>query len=140
MLKPMKSITLVLIISVLFSFIAGCESDAQNDALIGGALGAGIGALTGGDSTAIAIGAGAGGGIGYLVGNESDKKKTEAARNSEMNDLRAQQNTVVVWITNTNGSQVSVTLTKSGPNYIGPRGERYSSLPTQDQLRPVYGF
>lgn len=140
MLKPMKSITVVLIISSIFSFIAGCESDAQTDALIGGALGAGIGALAGGDSKAIAIGAGAGGGIGYLVGNESDKKKATAATNREMNDLRAMQNTETVWITNTNGSKVSVKLTRSGPNYVGPRGEIYTSLPTQDQLRPVYGF
>ncbi|MCF7954760.1 MAG: hypothetical protein K9M75_03050 [Phycisphaerae bacterium] len=140
MFKPMKSITLVFMISSVFCFIAGCESDAQNDALIGGALGAGIGALAGGDSTSIAIGAGAGGGIGYLVGNESDKKKAETARQNEMNDLRASQNSVTVWITNTNGSKIPVTLTKSGPDFIGPRGERYSSMPTQDQLRPVYGF
>lgn len=140
MLKPTKSIILALIISLIFSLIAGCENDAQTDALIGGALGAGIGALAGGDSKAIAIGAGAGGGIGYIVGNESDKKKSEAARKSEINDLRYQQNTETVWITNANGSKTSVKLIKSGPNYVGPNGEIYSSLPTEDQLRPVYGL
>jgi len=140
MFKPVKSIALILTIGILFSFIAGCESDAQNNALIGSAIGAGIGALAGGDSEAIAIGAAAGGGIGYVAGNESDKKKAEAARQRDMNDLRREVNQVVVWITNTNGSKISVKLTRSGPNYVGPRGETYSSLPTEDQLRPVYGF
>jgi hypothetical protein len=140
MLKPMKSITIVLIICVVFGFIAGCESDAQNNALIGAGIGTAIGAIAGGDSDDLLIGAAAGGGIGYLVGNENDKKKAEAARSRELDDIRYQQNTVTVWVKNTNGSMKDVVLTKSGPNFIGPRGERYSSLPTQDQLRPVYGF
>ena len=38
MLKQMKSITLVLITSVAFSFIAGCGSDAQNTALVGATI------------------------------------------------------------------------------------------------------
>ncbi|MBW8016805.1 MAG: hypothetical protein FVQ82_11510 [Planctomycetes bacterium] len=140
MLKPMKSITLVLMISVAFSFIAGCENQAQTNALLGSALGAGIGAIAGGDSKGIAIGAAAGGGIGYLVGNEADKKKAAAEKNREMDDLRANQNTVTVWITNTNGSKIPVKLRKSGPNFLGPQGELYTSMPTEEQLRPVYGF
>ncbi len=48
--------------------------------------------------------------------------------------------TVTVWFTNTNGSQSSVELTRSGPGYIGPRNEYYLSMPTGEQLRMVYGF
>ena len=48
--------------------------------------------------------------------------------------------TVTVWITNSNGSQTSVSLRKSGPGFIGPRGEWYPSMPTNEQLRVVYGF
>ena len=140
MLKPTKSIIITLVIASIFSFIAGCESDAQTDALIGSAIGAGIGALAGGDSEAIAIGAGVGAAGGYIVGSESDKKKAEAARTREMNELRAQTNSVVIWITNNNGSKTPVKLRRSGPNFIGPNGELYSSLPTEDQLRPVYGL
>jgi hypothetical protein len=33
-----------------------------------------------------------------------------------------------------------VRLVKDGPAYIGPRGERYPSRPTEEQLRQVYGF
>lgn len=48
--------------------------------------------------------------------------------------------TVTVWITNANGSRSPVVLKIDGPWYIGPRGERYASLPTEDQLRPLYGL
>lgn len=47
---------------------------------------------------------------------------------------------VVVWITNSNGSKTSVKLRKSGPGYLGPRGEWYPGMPTNNQLRVVYGF
>jgi hypothetical protein len=140
MLKPMKSITFVLTIAIICSLISGCESDAQTDALIGGAIGAGIGSLVGGDSEAIAIGAGVGAAGGYVVGSGSDKKKAKAANDREMNSIRNQQNIVIVWITNTNGSKTKVLLTKSGPGYIGPRKEYYSSMPKDEQLRVLYGF
>ena len=47
---------------------------------------------------------------------------------------------ITVWITNSNGSRTSVKLTKQGPWYVGPRGEYYKSMPTNEQLRAVYGF
>lgn len=45
-----------------------------------------------------------------------------------------------VWITNSNGSQTSVRLTREGGWYVGPRGEYYSQMPTNEQLRIAYGF
>ena len=117
-------------------FVGGCETDAQNTALLGTALGAGVGALAGGDTESALVGAAVGGGVGYIAGNESDKKKTQA----EIDAVRAEQNIVTVWITNSNGSKVPVKLRKEGPGYIGPRGEHYSTLPTEEQLRTVYGF
>lgn len=54
--------------------------------------------------------------------------------------VRIHRSTVTVWITNHNGSRTSVVLIKEGPWYIGPKGERYHSLPTQHQLRPLYGL
>ncbi len=47
---------------------------------------------------------------------------------------------VSVWITNSNGSKTEVKLTRSGPGYIGPRGEYYTEMPNNEQLRMVYGF
>jgi len=117
-------------------FFAGCETDAQNTALLGTAIGAGVGALAGGDTEGALVGAAVGGGVGYIAGNESDKAKSRA----EIEAVRAEQNVETIWITNSNGSQYPVRLRKDGPGYIGPRGEHYSSLPTEEQLRPVYGF
>ena len=48
--------------------------------------------------------------------------------------------TIKVWITNSNGSQTSVSLRKSGPGFAGPGDEWYPNMPTQEQLRMVYGF
>ena len=50
------------------------------------------------------------------------------------------QNTLTVWITNSNGSQTPVTLKQQGPYYIGPSGEYYLTMPTQEQLRVLYGL
>lgn len=47
---------------------------------------------------------------------------------------------VTVWINNSNGSRSPVLLTQEGPWYIGPRGERYFGVPTEEQLRPLYGL
>jgi hypothetical protein len=47
---------------------------------------------------------------------------------------------VTVWITNSNGSRTTVTLTRQGGYYIGPRGEYYTGMPTNEQLRVGYGF
>jgi hypothetical protein len=51
-----------------------------------------------------------------------------------------EQTEATVWITNSNGSRTSVKLKKSGPGYLGPRGEWYPNMPTNEQLRMVYGF
>lgn len=54
--------------------------------------------------------------------------------------IAVEQTKVRVWITNSNGSQTSVSLQKSGPGFVGPRGEYYTNMPTEKQLRIVYGF
>lgn len=51
-----------------------------------------------------------------------------------------EEGTVTVWITNSNGSRTSVTLTRRGQCYIGPRSEWYTNMPTNEQLRLAYGF
>jgi hypothetical protein len=48
--------------------------------------------------------------------------------------------TITVWITNSNGSMTSIQLTREGSWYRGPRGEYYTSIPTNEQLRIAYGF
>ena len=48
---------------------------------------------------------------------------------------------IIVIITNDNGSQTPVELTKiDGHGYRGPKGEYYSQMPSEGQLRALYGI
>lgn len=141
-MKRLMTMVLLVVFTGGIAFMSGCESDAGNTALIGTAIGAGVGALAGGDTEGALIGAAIGGGAGYMIGNESDKKKAEARTDQKIADVRASQNVETVWITNSNGSQIAVKIRKeaNGPGYFGPRGERYPNRPTEEQLRSLYGF
>jgi phage tail tape-measure protein len=136
MTKSLMTILVVVAVSLGLALVAGCESDAQTGAAVGALAGAGIGQLAGGSTEATLIGAAVGGGAGYMLGNEQDKTKAADDRES----LRREMNTVMVKVTNSNGSIIQVPLRKQGVGYVGPRGEYYDKLPTEDQLRPVYGF
>ena len=131
-------VTTLILMAVSFGslFVAGCESDAQVGSAIGALAGAGIGQLAGGDAESTLVGAAVGGATGYMLGNESDRRNAQVERAY----LRREMNTVMVKVTNSNGSVVQVPLRKQGVGYVGTRGEYYSTLPTDDQLRPVYGF
>jgi uncharacterized protein YcfJ len=77
----------LLSIAVLSAGVGGCESKAGTGALIGGAAGAGLGAIIGNQSHGrggggALIGGAVGAGVGALVGNEMDKKDREEARAS----------------------------------------------------------
>lgn len=136
MAKDLVTILMIAAVSFGSAFVAGCESGAQTGSVIGALAGAGIGQLAGGDTEATLIGAAIGGAAGYMLGNEDDKIRSQADRDY----LRQEMNTVLVKVTNSNGSIVQVPLRKQGVGYVGTAGEYYSTLPTEDQLRPVYGF
>ncbi len=131
-------ITILLVVAVGFGslFVTGCESDAQVGSAIGALAGAGIGQLAGGDSEATLIGAAVGGAAGYMLGNEGDRKNAQAERAY----MRQEMRTVAVNITNSNGSVSQVRLRRQGVGYVGTRSEYYDHLPTEDELRPIYGF
>jgi phage tail tape-measure protein len=138
-----KSTVAILIAAALglgLVFVAGCETEAQKGAGIGALAGAGIGAIVGHQSGNTAggalIGGAVGGGTGYMLGNEGDKKRT----NEEISNVRQEMNIVTVNIKNSNGSTSQVTLRKQGVGYVGQRGEFYDHLPTEAELKPVYGF
>ncbi len=143
--KMLVSAGFVFVFSVLLLTATGCESDAQTNALIGGAVGAGVGQAIGRDTEGTLIGAGVGAGVGYVIGAQSDKKKAEQQRQQEVYSQPAHPPapttmTETVWITNSNGSKTSVVLRKEGNYWYGPKGERYDTKPTEEQLRNVYGF
>ncbi len=136
MAKNLMTILLVVAVSFGSLFVTGCESDAQVGSAIGALAGAGIGQLAGGDSEATLIGAAVGGAAGYMLGNEGDRRKAQAERAYMRQEMRA----VAVNITNSNGSVSQVRLRRQGVGYVGTRGEYYHRLPTEDELRPIYGF
>lgn len=139
MLRKIIITLIVVVAGIGFLFVTGCETQAQSGAAMGGLGGAAIGALAGGHHHAgegALIGAAIGAGGGYMVGNEADKKQT----NQQLQAIQQEANTYVVNITNSNGSITPVTLRRSGNVWIGPRGEQYMSMPTPEQLKPIYGM
>ena len=134
--KKLTTILAAAVLSFGLLFFVGCQSDAQVGSAIGALAGAGIGQLAGGDTEATLIGAAVGGAAGYKFGNEGDKTKERAQRAYMHQEMR----TVAVNITNSNGSISQVRLKKHGVGYVGTRGEYYSHLPNEDELRPIYGF
>lgn len=122
---------------------AGCATtDAERATALGAGVGAGLGMILGhnfGHSEHDRLlGAAAGAAIGgALARQQYEQQKTQ----TRLNWMQQQQTMVTVWITNSNGSRTPVLLRAAdGGQFIGPRGEYYAGLPTEDQLRPVYGL
>jgi len=148
-----RIIGFVAVLMAAGAFLSGCETSAQSGALIGAGGGALLGQAIGGNTTGTLIGAGVGAGAGYIVGNEMDKK----AQTQSQQDVTAPRasstgyqassatttqpgEVVTVTITNSNGSKTPVVLHKEGSDWVGPKGEHYDHLPTEAELKPVYGF
>ncbi len=142
----MKYISSLIAVALLAS-VVGCATpsqmgQAQTQGVAGGAVIGGIlGAILGnnvGDGHNQALGAAIGASLGGLAGNEYGKKTDYT--NQRLSALEHQMDTKMVTIHNDNGSITRVRLVKTANGYIGPHGEEYSSLPTQAQLKPIYGL
>jgi len=93
------------------------------------------------DKTKLAIaGVAVAGGTIYGVVNERDKKQTQVRTQAELEQIRQEMNVVTVNVANSNGSVSLVRLRKQGIGYIGPKGEYYDHLPTDEELRPTYAL
>jgi hypothetical protein len=64
------------------------------------------------------------------------QKKTQ----QQIAALREEAVTSYVNLPNPNGSVTPVAIKRQGNVYIGPRGEQYTSYPTVEQLKPIYGI
>jgi len=136
--------------------VAGCATQSTGTApgkgtaigaATGAALGAGAGMVAGNNVKGISktegaiAGALVGGLLGGVMGNQQDAiQRQNESVNQRLSSVEAQANTTVVNITNSNGSTTPVVLHRSGNQWVGPRGELYNSLPTEAQLKPIYGF
>ncbi|MBN1123861.1 MAG: hypothetical protein JXA82_02560 [Sedimentisphaerales bacterium] len=123
MKKGAFSVALLLAILSLLIPCSGCG--ILGGALLGGVIGYQSGEACAGALIGAAVcGAGE---IAHAVGElgKGDKPK---------------ECIVTVRVYNENGSFIPVRLKKKGCEYIGPRGEHYDSVPSQEQLRPYYGM
>jgi len=144
-----EAIAVVLIASSVLGLCGGCCSDGSDcrficwdvplDSISCAAAG---GAIVGGiigyqsDETGEGIAVGAAiCGVGQLL-EEIDRESKK--REDKHEEERAEQ--VIVEIHNSNGSITPVKLKKKGGAYVGPKGERYDALPTEEQLKPIYGL
>lgn len=128
--------------SFLYSGCTTTEQDTGTGAAIGAALGGIAGHNLGSGSGDRDKGALAGAVIGGMVGREkSINKQKNRARDERINQLERRANTVEVWIENPNGSSTPIYLEKRAGNvYVGPRGEHYQGMPSQQQLKSIYGL
>ena len=137
-MKNLITICLMVCVVVSLGFVSGClevTGDKGTDtAILGGVGGAVLGQVLGRDTKSTLIGAGIGALGGYVIGEGQETKE-------QMAELRANQNIEMVVIENSNGSTSTIILRKDGyGGYIGPKGERYNSMPSKEQLKQVYGF
>jgi hypothetical protein len=137
-----KSVAVVLILSLAMGLCAGCSesnSDMKLSPIYGAALGGAlIGGIIGYQSDEPGEGAAVGAavlGVGELL-HQLDKEHQE----KEHKHREGSKEQVVVEIHNDNGSITPVKLRKEDSGYRGPKGERYEELPTEEQLKPIYGL
>lgn len=127
---------------------AGCATpqyqqnpNTFNQAAIGAALGALAGGVIGnnshgafGNREGMVAGAAIGALLGGTMGHQSD------SANAQIGAVNEVASTTVINVQNSNGSYTPITLRRMGNQYVGPRGEYYSTLPTEQQLKVAYGF
>ena len=153
-MKKLNLRTIAIIIVPAF-FLAGCATPENPGGISNTAAGAGLGAAGGGIFGAVAgnnipgisktegavAGAIVGGLLGGAMGNQRDAMNKQTRNtNAQIASVSQQANSTVINVTNSNGSTTPVVMTRNGTQWVGPRGEYYSNLPTESQLKSVYGL
>jgi hypothetical protein len=123
-----KSLIYVLLLTMVLSLF-GCNEGMKwhpvyNAALIGGVVGLVVGHQSDNDCKGAAIGAAIGAAGNYL---------------SQVDELASAEN-VVIDVACTDGSIVPVVLKKHNGIFICQNGERYNRVPSQDELKLIYGL
>ncbi|MEJ2647005.1 MAG: glycine zipper family protein [Sedimentisphaerales bacterium] len=145
----------LIVIALIFS--SGCGEGMEykpiyNSAIFGGIVGAIVGHQSDKTGQGVAIGAGIGA-LGEFL-NQIDKHpnpprppqiqvRTRPPSPPAPPRSPAGENikeTFIVQIHNDNGSVTPVEIRKEGDKYIGPTGEQYDKLPTEEELKPSYGL
>lgn len=123
---------------------AGCQTPGRYEqagtasgALLGGVVGGVIGNNVG-DGNNQVLGAAIGAAIGALAGQQYGQRQDNI--DARMAYLENQSLSVSINVNNSNGSFTPVQLRRVGSTWIGPRGEVYQNFPSEQQLKPIYGF
>jgi hypothetical protein len=144
-------VVIVLIASLVLSACGGCGDNGSSGGnhlklspIYESALwGAAIGGIIGYQSDEAGEGAALGAaifGVGALLQQTDRMSHKDREHKHKDKDKREEEQEVVVQVRNDNGSLTPVVLKKKGSTYIGPNGEHYKELPTEEQLKPVYGL
>jgi len=142
----MRTVLTVAAVAAAVLMQTGCgttgPTPTQQSTAIGTGVGAALGAILGNNlggsrndrELGIAAGALAGGLLGHQMGTQKEMQ-------NQVNSMQQQQFITTVWVENSNGSKTPVQLRQTdGGQYVGPRGEYYTTMPSSDQLRKVYGM
>jgi len=145
--------------AVALIFSTGCGEGMKykpiyNSAIIGAAIGGIVGYQSDETGEGVAIGASLFA-LGEILHQIDDNPKprrqtqqqnqtqtqTQPAKVSQKPPVRESiKETYIIQIHNDNGSITPIEIRKEGNGYVGPAGERYESLPTEEQLKPFYGL
>ncbi len=151
----------IILTSIALICGAGCGEGMKmkpiyNAAIVGGVVGAIVGHQYDRMGQGIAIGAGVAA-FGQLLAEMDDhpapprqrtqqtqaKVRVEPPTEPAAPRPPARENikeTYIIQIHNDNGSITPVEIRKQGDKYIGPTGEQYDKLPTEEELKPFYGL
>ena len=136
-----KTTLIALLVLCVIIFNSGCNEDLKLHPLFEESIkGAIIGGIVGYQSREEGEGAAVGAalfGVGELLrqidNNSGQQKQGKYGNNDEIKEI------YIIQVHNSNGSITPVELTKQGNIYIGPKGEQYEKLPTEEDLK-AYGF
>jgi len=141
-----RLVAVILILSLMMVVCGGCNEGngkikvhpIYSNALLGALIGGIVGYQSDEPGEGAAVGA-AIFGVGSLLSEMDHANKGHEQHSPSMHEDECLEK-VIVDIHNDNGSITPVTLKKKGDSYIGPKGERYDELPTEEQLKPIYGL
>jgi len=141
-----RLVAVILILSLVLTVCGGCNegngsiklSPIYSSALMGALVGGIVGYQSDEPGEGAAVGA-AIFGVGALLGEMDHAQKGNGQWTSTRENPECPKQ-VIVDIHNDNGSITPVKLKEEGGDYIGPKGERYEELPTEEQLKPIYGL
>jgi hypothetical protein len=145
-----KELLCVCIAVTIVIFGSGCSSGSGsgsqifNAAVIGAVVGGIVGHQSDETEAGVAVGAtlfGVGAALAEMDKHPHtpSKEAHEALGNNRDNEEGIRE-TYIIEIHNSNGSITPVKIRRKGSVYIGPNNERYDELPTEEQLRPIYGL